>query len=167
LSGIDSHAVIGKPISNLLSIPDPQTLEGMKAKHLHSQEAPRSEDADEFGSSIENPRQASTQDDIVVLSHAELREGLTAAEAAGRARAAASQEDSVERLVAASGFGRYNIINLSAKLSHDSHFGIGKPPEVPAQTRNREEGSNGSSITSSSELYRQVTCKHHPRMRNG
>lgn len=161
LSGIDSHAVIGKPISSLLSIPDPQTLEGVKAKHLFPQETPRPEDADEFGSSTENARQASTQDDIIVLSHAELREGLTAAEAAGRARAAASQEDSVERLVATSGFGRYNIINLSAKPSHESSFGNGKSPVVPTQTGNREEGSNGSSITSNSELYRQVTCKNH------
>ena len=151
LSGIDSHTVVGKPVSDLLSIPDPQTLEGVKAKHLQPPEIPGADEVDDY---------VPTHDDIV-LHHAESTEGLTAAEAAGRGRAAASQEDSIERLVAASGFGRYNIINLSAKARNDPNFGISKSLEAhPSRSRNREEGSNGSSITSSSESCLHITCKN-------
>jgi hypothetical protein len=79
-----------------------------------------------------------------------------AAEAAGRARAAASQEDptemGLERLVAASGFGRSHAIHVSAKPHHMLGRNVTVMKQVNTngtEMRSRETGmSNGSSITS-------------------
>lgn len=157
LSNIDSHTVVGKPISNILSIPDPQTLAAVKDDH----ERQKTDDAAALsgGGAMCDNRDGGKED----LLHPESNEaqGLTAAEAAGRAQAAASQEDSVERLIATNGFGRWNIINLNAKPQSllGQKFAIPKlSPSVPI--RNREEGSNVSSIASTCDApYRHVPCK--------
>lgn len=162
LSGTDSHAIIGKSISNILSIPDTQTLAGIRSVILSK----------EFGSGLEDEKKEQSDDNIKQHHQSSVdsiketdrhvsreRQGHTAAEAAGRARAAASEDDSVERLIVTSGFGQYNIINLSAKLVPDHTFHAEKKSETSDQSRNREERSKGSSITSNSVSYRQVTCK--------
>jgi len=156
LSGTDSHTVVGKPISTLLSIPDPLTLEGMNVNQLHSQQAALADDVDEVGANLDTVLLASPLESMTTSDHVELIEGVTVAEAGSRPRAATSQLDSVERLVATSGLGRYNIVNVNSKPPH----GIGESSEALAQSRNREEGSNGSSLTSSSESYQQVTCEY-------
>ena len=162
LSGIDSHAVIGKPISTLLSIPDILTLKAVTQEYTRPQE--RAEDNADFESAayalFEN--NDANQDGDGSLFHEEEseRQRLTAAEAAGRARGAASQVDSIERLIATSGLGRWSIINLNAKPLLGQNFAIVKPPET-LKSRNRDEGSNGSSVTSKGEgSYRHIACTY-------
>lgn len=161
LSGIDSHAVVGKPISILLSIPDLQTLAEVTQNHQRQQET--TEEAPGLESAIHRSLQNddSNQDSNDNLFHTESREryDLTAAEAAGRARAAASQADSVERIIATSGLGRWSIINLNAKPLLGQNLAIVKPSEIH-KPRSREGDSNGSSIASNCEgSYRDIVCK--------
>jgi hypothetical protein len=160
LSGIESHAVIGKPISNLLSIPDLETL--AEVTQDHQQE--KSEGPPDLESAtyrlLENLN--SNQEGSDNLFQTEFREtqGLTAAEAAGQARAAASQTDSVERLIATSGLGRWSIINLNAKSLLGQEVAIAKPSGTEQPSRGRVEDSNTSSIASNPEgSYRRVACK--------
>ena len=162
LSGIDSHTVIGKPISTLLTIPDPQTL---AAVNLHHQQPTAGETAAFPGVGQLLGNQGLHQDGNYDSFQSESREaqGLTAAEAAGRARAAASQEETVEWLIATNGFGRWNFVNLNAKPMFGQTLAIPKPSKGP-EMRNREGGSNGSSITSNCEPpsqppYRHVVCE--------
>jgi hypothetical protein len=121
LSGIDSHSAVGKPISSLLSIPDQDILAAVGANQESElpenstvAEAKAREESLQDQNSIFPP---SSQNDTTARNpnHA-------AAEAAGRARAAASREDNtdmcLERLVAASGFGRCHVINVLAKPHH-------------------------------------------------
>ncbi len=163
LSGIDSHTVVGKPISSLLRIPDPQTLAEVEEDYQQQEEL-KIDETHEFdsatGASIENHELSHQGNDQSMLSESRETQGLSAAAAAGRARAASSQEDSVERLIATSGFGRYNIISLYAKPLLGSQITMATPSENAHVRRSREEGSNGSSITSIGEgSYRQLPCK--------
>lgn len=161
LSGIDSHLVVGKPISSLLTIPDPQTVAELQEDH-EQREQLKLEEANGYDSTGAILRTESTShqgNDESVHAGSRETQGLSAAEAAGRARAAASQEDSVERLIATSGFGRYIIISLNARPLLGQKFSIAKPAESAQSQRGREEGSNGSSITSNCEAsYRLVPC---------
>jgi PAS domain-containing protein len=163
LSGIDSHLVVGKPISSLLTIPDPQTIAELQEDHQRREQGKFGEvnGYDSTTGAMLRIESASHNGNDELL-HDDSREtqGLSAAEAAGRARAAASQEDSVERLIATSGFGRYIIISLNARPLLGQKFTISKPAESAQSQRGREEGSNGSSITSNCEAsYRLVPCK--------
>jgi len=160
LSGIDSHAVVGKPISNLLTMPDLQTLAEVSQVHQRHEEkyeeTPGLDSA--AGVLLENYDSNLDFHDSLFQTESRERQGLTAAEAPGRARAAASQEDSVERLIATSGFGRWGIINLNAKPLLGQNFSILTSPGT-LQSKSREEGSNGSSITSNCDgTYRNITC---------
>lgn len=145
LSGIDAHTVVGKPISSLLSMPDPETL----AEVAHQRHQLIQEESEVNSGVLPDEKEKEDDHNIAQKEEATETQGLSAAEAAGRARAAASLEDSIERLIATSGFGRWNIINVTAM----------KPSEAQ-QLRAREEGSNGSSITSNYDgPYHQVPCK--------
>jgi hypothetical protein len=152
LSGIDSHAAVGKPIASLLSVPDPDTLakigngnEGRSMETLTAGtenvcESVHQEENGHFENEMKNENGSA---------------GSFAVEAAGRARAVASQEDptemGLERLVAASGFGRCHVIHVSAKPHHMLGRNVTVTKQVDAngtEMRSREEGmSNGSVIT--------------------
>jgi hypothetical protein len=161
LSGIESHAVIGKPISILLSIPDLQTLAEVTQDHHRLQEKSEEDLESAIYGLLENndSNQDGNNGSLFRTESTREMQGLTAAEVAGQARAATSQADSVERLIATSGLGRWSIINLNAKPLLGQDFAIVKPPGA-LQSRSRVEGSNASSIASNCEgSYRHVACK--------
>lgn len=142
-------------------MPDLQTLAEVSQVHQHHEEkyeeTPGLDSA--AGVLLENYDSNLDFHDSLFQTESRERQGLTAAEAPGRARAAASQEDSVERLIATSGFGRWGIINLNAKPLLGQNFSILTSPGT-LQSKSREEGSNGSSITSNCDgTYRNITCK--------
>jgi hypothetical protein len=167
LSGIDSHAAVGKPISTLLSIPDQDTLAEVIAASASAENAAATAAAGVAKHPSEKGQQEQNGYSHLGAQHTDDdAQGHTymAAEAAGRARAAASQEEDnagmcLERLVAASGFGRCHVIHVLAK----PHHMVGRNVSVP----NKEGGSavgtgtdmmdigiaeargNGSSLTSS------------------
>jgi hypothetical protein len=161
LSGIDSHSAVGKRISTLLSIPDQDTLAEVGA----NQDSPSLANstvgvtkASEGSLQEQNNAQPTPNQDVAETTESRSH---AAAEAAGRVGAAASREDNtdmcLERLVAASGFGRCHVINALAKPHHmlGRNVAVMKPPPAP-QMRNREEGS---SITSSYDgPYQLVPC---------
>lgn len=135
LSGIDSHSAVGKPVSSLLSLPEQDTNE----------ESSRIENSTVAVATRANSLSGETQ----TSNHLE-------AEAAGRARAASAKDNvtevSLERLVAASGYGKHHLINLLSKPQ--DLLGRNVPaanPSAHSKKRSREEGSNDSSITSSHE----------------
>lgn len=163
LSGIDSHAAIGKPIASLLSVPDPDTLakidDGNKGPSIETLTAVGAENV---GESVHQEGNEAKNEDASAG-----RQTHFAAEAAGRARAAASQEDptemGLERLVAASGFGRCHVVHVSAKPHHLLGRDITVMKQVNShgtEMRSREEGMcNGSSITSGyNGPYHMVPC---------
>lgn len=155
LTGIDSHTVVGKPITTLLSIPD--NLLAAEGESINSNEAP----------------------DVAALEPArgadpfarDLTEQLHAAEAAGRARASRQNRRSVglERLVAASGFGRLHVIQVHAKPHHMVGKNVTVIQNAQARARSglisqaREEGSNDASHASSGRFdsghLRTVKCR--------
>lgn len=145
---------VGKPVSTLLSIPDQSILKGQHATAELSQIENAAVALAAENARHKNPP-ASYQSGAI--------ENHVTAEAAGRARAT-SAEDTVEmgleRLVAASGFGRYHAINVLAK----PHHMLGRNVTVAntcatGNEANREDGSNGSGITSSHDGGNPfVTC---------
>lgn len=135
LSGIDSHSAVGKPVSSLLSLP-------------------------EQGADAESPRIENSTVAVGTNSNNLNREPHSSnhqeAEAAGRARAASAEDNttemSLERLVAASGYGKHHPINVLSKPQNmlGRNVRVTNPPPA-VKKRSREEGSNDSSITSSNE----------------
>lgn len=154
LSGIDSHAAVGKPISNLLSLPDQQMLVEAESNQDTSSfvNSKLAEYDEERPKNHSAPRQDPSQNYI-------------AAAAAGRAKAAASREDnnemSLERLVSASGFGKCHLVNAITKPHQmlGRNVAVSKPPSAAKKQSREEGGSNGSSISSSYEgLYHYLLC---------
>ena len=137
LSGIDAHNVVGKPIASLLSLPDGANthltglMAGKKKQHQpHSTLNPS-----------EGPKTSNSEAGNEAM-------GLSAAAAAGRA-AAASQDISIDRLIANSGYGMWTKINVFNKPLVGRDVTMTK---TEARSSNgREESSNGSSITGSYE----------------
>jgi hypothetical protein len=147
LSGIDSHNAVGKPINSLLSLPNEDQLSQL--------------DFDKMENVTSNSTAAISREE----NNSDSKKGMgsqnhVAAEAAGRARAAAacwenSKDIGLEALIGASGFGRLHMINLRALKSQCL---VGRNVKVVKASmsvkRNQDEGSNaGSSITSSSDSY--------------
>jgi hypothetical protein len=162
LSGIDSHNAVGKPITILLDIPShdeaPQinflkgrpALEDAPVNAAKSAENEMKDGDDKIGSPQNNLGANGTESHV-------------AAEAAGRARAEASKEDNtelgLERLIAASGFGRVHMIYVRAKPHHMVGRNVKVLQSSVTPKRSQEEGSNGSSISSSYEgPYHFVAC---------
>jgi hypothetical protein len=145
LSGIDSHAAVGKPISTLLSIPDQDALAEVIAASASAENAAAAATAAAVAGVAKHPSDKGQQEQngyshFGAQNTDDDAHGHTyvAAEAAGRARAAASQEEEnsgmcLERLVAASGFGRCHVIHVLAK----PHHMVGRNVSVP----NKEGGS--------------------------
>ena len=160
LSGIDSHNAVGKPITSLLNLPDQEelmqvdpekgtpALENSTVKVANPPEATDKEKSNPERSQAAQGESPSTS------------ENYASAEAAGRLQA--SREDStelgLERLIAASGFGRIHMINVRSK----PHHMLGRNVKVfkPAASikRSQEEGSNGSTMTSSYDGPSQVVA---------
>jgi len=143
LSGIDSHSAVGNPISSFLSLPSqqvsqPDCQEGDPSPNNFTVTANQTENFDRM-----NDHNHTSTDS---KNHVE-------AEAAGRARAAASCEDNImdglEELIVASGYSKMIKINIRCK----PHKMLGRNVKVfksmVSMKRNQEEGTNGSSITSS------------------
>lgn len=116
--------MVGGPITNLLSVPDASTT--INTPLDDDQQASQAPSADASTSAPSN---------------------LAAAAAAGRARA--SQQNSlsvgIERLVAASGFGKLHVIHAHGKPQHL----LGNVSIPDGSARNRDEGSNDTSLTGS------------------
>lgn len=147
LSGIDAHNVVGKPIASLLSLPDGANthLTGLMAgeSQQHTTHPNLSQSQAPKTSGLEVGNEAM---------------GLSAAEAAGRA-AAASQDISIDRLIANSGYGMWNKINVINKplLGRD----VTMTKSEARSSNGREESSNGSSITGSYEgSQNHFPCKY-------
>ncbi|KAG7372114.1 hypothetical protein IV203_018257 [Nitzschia inconspicua] len=151
LSGIDSHIAVGKPVTNLLSLPDLNELSQLDVENVPgvTEMSTKEAQGDRKAEINSSPAAQGSQD------HLDRTQDHSAAAAAGRARAAASsrednQEIGLEPLIAASGFGRLQIINVRAKPHHMVGRNIKVIKTAIGQRRNHEEGSNaGSSITSS------------------
>ena len=150
---------MGKPISALLSIPDQDVLAeaaSLENSTMAHEKSPEKESKDQN----DTPRFDTQNGGDDGGGHT-----YVAAEAAGRARAAASQEDitdmCLERLVAASGFGRFHLIHVLAKPHHmvGRNVTVKKPAGGGQEMRGAEERSNNSSISSGFEgAYQMVTC---------
>ena len=149
LTGVDSHVAVGKPISALLSVP-----EGASAADVGGNAG---------SAQAQNPTNAKTTGDdmdvdqnnqIIPQGRAQI---LAGNDAANRARPEATRQENtemcLERLVAASGFGRCHVINVRTK----SRPMIGRnvsitKPSMSAAARNREDGSVGSASAASNGL---------------
>jgi hypothetical protein len=163
LSGIDSHHAVGKTITSLLTLPDQEELMQVDPEKgppaLENSTVKAAETPEETAGKKENNIESSqtTQGGSPSTS-----ENYASAEAAGRARAEASRGDGtelgLERLIAASGFSRIHMIHVRSK----PHHMLGRNVKVfkPAASikRNQEEGSNGSSMTSSYDSPNQVVA---------
>jgi len=143
LTGIDSHSVVGKPITALLSIPDNLITDSGTSNNNEAHQPP--DETTSAGPAAS--RDAADQ--------------LAAAAAAGRARASQQNQRSVglERLVAASGFGRLHVMQVHSKphqmmgknvtvVQNDSAPRPG-PRAGGSLSQNPEDGSNDASLTSS------------------
>jgi hypothetical protein len=139
---------VGKPISTLLSIPDQHSLEEQDAR-AESPQVENSTVAVATASERNNDPHVEGQS----ANGATSSQNHLAVEAAGRARATSAEgntEMGLERLVAASGHGKYHAINVLSK----PHHMLGRDVTVAnifamEKKRSHEEGSNGSSIMSS------------------
>jgi hypothetical protein len=165
LSGID--CAIGTPLASLLSVPDPDAL----AKIGGGNEGPSIETltvgVDNVCESVHLKKDGPFENEMKNENGSAGSQTHFAAEEPGRARAAASQEDptemGLERLVAASGFGRCHVIHVSAKPHHMLGRNVAVMKQVNTngtEIRRREEGmSNGSSITSGYDgPYHMIPC---------
>jgi len=143
LSGIDAHEAVGNPVTSLLSLPR-QQLSQLDYKKDGASPKDGMEDINEGATDDKN--------------HAE-------AEAAGRARAAASRDDSssmesLKNLIVVSGNSKVNEINIRCKPHKMLGRNVKTFKSMAPMKRNQEEGSNGSSsITSSYDgPYAFVAC---------
>jgi len=139
LSGIDSHNVAGNPITTLLSLPSQQL-----SRIDFQKEPPSFENLKEKVNQTPNPKGTNNQDHDTTDS----RYHLTA-QVAGSARAAAFKDNKaevgIEELVVASGYNKLNKVNIR----YNTHQMLGR--NVKVFKSKREEGSNESNITSSSD----------------
>ena len=138
LCGIDSHNAVGKPISTLLSLPRAQlSLIDFKEDHKT------------FNSKEVNEQELDGDS-----------EKHTAADTAGRARAAVSKNDNIktdfEKLVVASCNNKLDKVSIRCSL----HQVLGHNVKVIKPKRNEEERSGGeSSLTSSSDSpHNMIEC---------
>jgi hypothetical protein len=163
LSGIDSHLAVGKPLSTLLSTPDQEILSAISA---NQGEAPSLVIPSVAVTRVAegNLRQRNNRQDIENENGKDATPSDIAAEAVGRARAAALEEAEtemcLERLVAVSGHGKCHAINVLARPHHMLGRNVTVTKSyIEAKNRTREEGGNGSSITSSNDgPYHHLTC---------
>ena len=153
LSGIDSHSAMGNPITSFLSLPNRQTsqMEYQIEDPLQNNSTVKVNQTGNFDKMNEDNQVANSSKNHV------------AAEAAGRARAAASCGDNIphdlENLIVACGNGKLNRINIRCK----PHKMLGRKVKVfksmVPMKRNQDEGSISSSITSSYDgPYNFVAC---------
>lgn len=153
MTGIDSHLVVGKPVSFLLSIQEGITT----TIHRPDDETQAAEDFEADSC----PEDHATSD-------------LAAAEASGRARAEASEdfcrEISLERLIASSGFGHIHVIHASTRRGDCGMVGRNVTVVKEASSSGaragalrRDEESNDTSLTSSCEVGLQqpppIACR--------
>lgn len=152
LTGVDTHAAIGKPISSLLSIVDVDKMEESAFQEATTTSLRRSV--------TEVP-----QEPVPRRNAAEFRSASdqTAAVAAGRANAASPENDlsdlCLDRLLAASGFGMYHIVQVEGK----PHQILGRNVTVvrsadPGGIDNNREDST-SSITSNDCPMNPILCR--------
>lgn len=129
---------MGKPIASLLRVPEQSELANGPGDTQHN-EGP-------------DPERTEQGD-------------LIAAAAAGRARAEASRRDSLrdtmlERLVAASGFGRIQFIHATAKPHQMVGRNVSFINDVPMNEAVKDEGSNDTSLSSNYEGQpRLLSCR--------
>jgi hypothetical protein len=151
LSGIDSHNATGNPITTLLSLPTQQLsqLDFQKDNQQsieNSTENATTQNQNSSGMNNDQDNNNATSD---------FNKNHAAAEAAGRARAATSKDDNtevgIEKLVAASGYNKLNKVNIRHQM-------LGRNVKVYRSKRNEVEGSNGSSISSSSDSPHNVVA---------
>lgn len=153
LSGIDSHSAVGNPITSFLSLPNEQV-----SQLNYQKEEPSTRNSTLKLDQTENFERMNDQNHTTIDA-----KNHVAAEDAGRARAVASVDDTtmvdLEKVIVASGHGKLIKINIRCK----PHKIIGRNVKVfksmVPMKRNQEEGSNGSSITSSyNGPYNFVAC---------
>mmetsp|Transcript_2327 Transcript_2327/g.6181 ORF Transcript_2327/g.6181 Transcript_2327/m.6181 type:complete len:632 (+) Transcript_2327:98-1993(+) len=133
LSGIDAHEAVGNPVTSLLSLPRQQLSQ---LDYQKDGASPKD--------GLEDINEGATDD----KNHAE-------AEAAGRARAAASRDDSssmesLKNLIVVSGNSKVNEINIRCKPHKMLGRNVKTFKSMAPMKRNQEEGSNGSSSITSS-----------------
>lgn len=153
LSGIDSHSAVGNPITSFLSLPSQQAsqLDDQKEGLSANNSIVKANQAENFNAM--NDQNHTTTDSKNHLP----------TEAAGRAQAGASCDDSIaddlEKLIVASGYGKLIKINVRCK----PHKMLGRNVKVfksmLPMKRSQEEGSKGGSIASSYDgTYNFVGC---------
>jgi hypothetical protein len=151
LSGIDSHNAVGNPITTLLSLPTQQLSQLNFQKD--NQQSP--ENSTEKATTQNQNSNGMNNDQDHNNAATDSNNNHAAAEAAGRARAATSKNDDteagIEKLVAASGYNKLNKVNIRHQM-------LGRNVKVYKSKRNEEEGSNGSSISSSSDSPHNVVA---------
>lgn len=153
LTGIECHAVIGKPIAALLSIPESTSGDG-EAVSTRDSSPSLTQDA----SRPEGPSQG-------IEAH-----GHAAAVEAGRARAASvlDVDMSLERLIAKSGFGNYHTINVKTKpaivgrdvtVVHQDTQPLNQCKVGTSSSSRGDQGSHTSSIPSVCGNKVFATCR--------
>jgi hypothetical protein len=154
LTGVDSHVAVGKPISSLLSIPEGELVADVAASvGSNPTQNPVAASAKVAGDEMDLDQNqvlpADTHMGGAAGSH-----GYPIVDPANRARTAlpSRQENTemcLERLVAASGFGRCHVINVRTKPRQMVARNIAiMKPSTGAVTRSREEGGVGGMMTS-------------------
>lgn len=151
LSGIDSHNAVGKPIANLLAVPNHCEL-------THSDKfasVPAKTDTNRSNNGMISSTKNIDIGQVGREGGVDGSQNHIAAAEAGRARATvSSKEDNteigLEPLIAASGFGRLQVINVRVKPNDIVGRNINVVKRSSSQKRVNDEGSNAeSSITSS------------------
>lgn len=173
LTGIDSHAIIGKPIRTILSVPE--SKRGLMLTEFDHSDGVHSGQSSMTNSATANRQldQAGSTQEHTQEAHRQQYEGSSgilhyeAAAAAGHARANSHEavEVNVERLVAASGYGQVHVLHVSAKPHHmlgrnvtvfrEPHRGT----EHNRDARQGEHGSNGSSLASNDAPFQFMACR--------
>ncbi|CAB9509086.1 expressed unknown protein [Seminavis robusta] len=175
LTGIDAHAAVGKPVSTLLAVQEPSSMNRAGDAAIENvARAPSNANLNQAAvpGGVRQNQLGAFQ---VETMNSFQRQGQSHAEAeeAGRARAAqASQNDSgninLERLVAACGFGKYLVLHARSRPHHmvgrnvtfvtkTGPAGSSLPPAAAASApavhsmRKLDDGSSDTSLTSNFE----------------
>lgn len=157
LTGIHCHSIIGKPIRDVLQVPESKDLFNLteinNADGSHSGQSSMTNSANAPSKQTQNGASRSSE-----LNHA-------AAAAAGHARANANdtKDMNIERLMAACAFGHVHVINVVSKphqiLGRNVTVvrdGIYQDQQQQQQRRDGEQGSQGSSIPSSESPFQSI-----------
>eukprot|EP00546_Thalassionema_frauenfeldii_P018545 CAMPEP_0178907100 /NCGR_PEP_ID=MMETSP0786-20121207/7185_1 /TAXON_ID=186022 /ORGANISM="Thalassionema frauenfeldii, Strain CCMP 1798" /LENGTH=906 /DNA_ID=CAMNT_0020578865 /DNA_START=21 /DNA_END=2744 /DNA_ORIENTATION=- len=159
LTGIHCHSIIGKPIRDVLQLPESKELFNLteinNADGSHSGQSSMTNSA--------NAAQKQTKNGV--NRGAELNHAAAAAAGHARAKASDTKDMDIERLMTACAFGHVHVINVVSKphqilgrnvtVVRDGVYCV-QDHQQQQQRRDGEQGSQGSSIPSSESPFQFI-----------